>query len=70
MTITEVSWVVVINNSQGKKSQEFSLRRTLLTHGTELEVGNQGHFSLDTWKMSTLLPDLQQKTTYLGHLPT
>ncbi|GKZ34345.1 hypothetical protein AbraIFM66950_004575 [Aspergillus brasiliensis] len=59
--LDEASRVVVFGDSPGNAGQGFSLRRTLLAHGTELEVGNQGHFTFDVRNISTVPAELQQQ---------
>ncbi|RDH36405.1 P-loop containing nucleoside triphosphate hydrolase protein [Aspergillus welwitschiae] len=60
---------LVFGDRSGNEGQGFSLRRTLLAHGTELEQGNQGYFTLDVRQMSPVPPNLQQeRVEYLSHI--
>ncbi|GAA85870.1 hypothetical protein AKAW_03984 [Aspergillus luchuensis IFO 4308] len=57
---------LVFGDRSGNQGRGFSLRRTLLAHGTELEEGNQGYFTLDVHQMSPVRPDVQRER--IGHL--
>ncbi|KAI2816818.1 hypothetical protein CBS147320_10601 [Aspergillus niger] len=57
----EASNVFVFGDRPGNEGQGLSLRRTLLAHGTELEYGNQGYFTLDVRQMSPISPENQQE---------
>ncbi|GKZ81434.1 hypothetical protein AnigIFM56816_005954 [Aspergillus niger] len=64
----EASNVFVFGDRPGNEGQGLSLRRTLLAHGTELEYGNQGYFTLDVRQMSPISPeDQQERLEHIWH---